>query len=513
MSNSSEANRSLRSTIEFLRAEGQLIESNRQVDPAVEVIALQKHFDGGPCLYFDDVKGYPDHRIVTNVIAREDMLTKLFPCDSPRDLKRKFQTALTQPLAPQVVESAPCQEVVITDEIDVWKEVPMVSHTFEDPGRTLGGGITLVSGRHFWGGSHIAFNRMNFRGPDFSSFQLSPGSHGDMIATEFYRKERIPMTINIGVPPAVTITAGSAFDYLLLPKGSDELGVAGAFQGFPVDVVKAKTVDAMSIAEAEIVIEGYLDTEDKVWESPIAEEENVQGKYAFHPEWAGYMGKAYRTYKFVATGITRRADRPIYHALGVHMQEVHNACVIPREAALLEIADRIEPGLVTDVHVPWAMTEWGGAVFQVKKRRQRDEGAQVNIMDTILAASRGMRVALAVDDDIDIYDLNDVVWAATTRVNPAIDVHRVAVGGVGQTFQPGDRASAGAADWTASNIRFPGGVSIDATAPYAYKDAFARPTYPIEAVDPIEFFGIEAVKSVRQEQAGNWLERLAGEGL
>ncbi|MQA82394.1 MAG: UbiD family decarboxylase [Streptosporangiales bacterium] len=513
MSQTREPARSLRETIDFLRSKGQLLESAQAVDPNVGVIALQKHFDGGPGLLFNDVKGYPDHRIVTNVIAREDILTKLFPCDSPRELKRRFQRALTQPVAPRLVESAPVQEVVITDDVDVWREVPMVSHTFEDPGRTLGGGITCVTGRHFWGGSHIAFNRMNFRGKDFSSFQISPGSHGDMIATEFYRKERVPMTINIGVPPAVTITASSAFDYLLLPKGSDELGVAGAFQGFPVDVVRAKTVDALAIAESEIVIEGYLDTEEKVWESPLAEEDNAQGQHPFHPEWAGYMGKAYRTYKFTATAITRRADRPIYHALGVHMQEVHNACVIPREAALLELADRIEPGLVTDVHVPWAMTEWGGAVFQVKKRRQRDEGAQINIMDTILAASRGMRVAITVDDDIDIYDLNDVVWAATTRVNPATDVHRVAIGGVGQTFQPGDRASAGAADWTASNIRFPGGVCIDATAPFAYRDAFDRPTYPIDAVDPATFFGTDAVASIRREQAGQWLERLAAKGL
>jgi len=67
---------------------------------------------------------------------------------------------------------------VLTKDIDVWDVVPMISHSDSDPGRTLGAGTTVVRGKHFWGGSHIGYNRMNFRGPDYSSFQISPGSNG-----------------------------------------------------------------------------------------------------------------------------------------------------------------------------------------------------------------------------------------------------------------------------------------------------------------------------------------------
>ena len=134
-----------------------------------------------------------------------------------------------------------------------------------------------------------------------------------MIASEFYRKEPIPLTINMGVPPACTLMAGAGFVYTILPPGCDELGVAGAVQGFPVDIVKAKTIDAYAIANAEYVIEGYLDTTSKVWESELAEKDGKQGVHPFHPEWSGYMGKAYRTYKFVVTAITYRKDRPIYY--------------------------------------------------------------------------------------------------------------------------------------------------------------------------------------------------------
>ena len=71
----------------------------------------------------------------------------------------------------------------MTKDIDVWDVVPMISHSDSDPGRTLGAGTTVVRGKHFWGGSHIGYNRMNFRGPDYSSFQISPGSHMDQVAT------------------------------------------------------------------------------------------------------------------------------------------------------------------------------------------------------------------------------------------------------------------------------------------------------------------------------------------
>ena len=67
----------------------------------------------------------------------------------------------------------------MTKNIDVWDVVPMISHSESDPGRTLGAGTTVVRGKYFWGGSHIGYNRMNFRGPDYSSFQISPGlAHG-----------------------------------------------------------------------------------------------------------------------------------------------------------------------------------------------------------------------------------------------------------------------------------------------------------------------------------------------
>src|SRR5439155_487901 len=299
---------SLRSTLEYLEAAGELVTTDVEVDPHLEVAAIQKRFDGGAALLFNKVKGYPNARICNNIFASAERIARLLDVDDPRKLKHKVVEALRAPLPPIEVKDGACQEVVVTKDIDVWDVVPMISHSDSDPGRTLGAGTTVVRGKHFWGGSHIGYNRMNFRGPDFSSFQISPGSHMDQVATHWYRKGPIPVTINIGIPPTCTMMAGSGFTYVILPRGCDELGVAGALQGYPVELVRARTQDAWSIANAEYVVEGYIDTTQKVWESPLAEKDDAQGVHPFHPEWSGYMGKSYRTYKFQATAITHRVN-------------------------------------------------------------------------------------------------------------------------------------------------------------------------------------------------------------
>ena len=115
------------------------------------------------------------------------------------------------------------------------------------------------------------------------------------VITEHYKDEKpIPLTMCFGVPPAATLIAGGGFDYVVLPRGGDELGAAGAVQGFPLRIVKARTVEAWALADCEVVLEGELHPRDKRWETAESEAAGEQGKYPFHPEWAGYMGKAYK---------------------------------------------------------------------------------------------------------------------------------------------------------------------------------------------------------------------------
>jgi gallate decarboxylase subunit C len=316
-----------------------------------------------------------------------------------------------------------------------------------------------------------------------------------------------------GVPPSCTLVSGGGFDYVILPKGCDEVGVAGAIQGSPINIVKGRTVDAYAIAESEYVLEGYLYPRDKRYETAEAEAADTQGKYFFHPEWAGYMGKAYKAPTFHVTAITmrKRESKPLIYLLGVHMADCSNIDTTLREAAIYELCERLQPGIIQDVHIPYCMTDWGGVIIQVKKRNKIEEGWQRNFLAATLSCNQGMRLAIAVSPDVDIYSMDDIMWCLTTRVNPHTDIINPLPGGIGQTFQPQERMTAGEKEWTASNTRFEGGMGIDATVPFGFEQDFHRPVYPVDRVDPLKFFSASDIAKAKERMRG-WVEVLARTG-
>ena len=508
--------RDLRSTLAWLRSEGDLIETDKEVNPDLEIIGLQKHLDGGCPALFNNVKGKPNHRVVTNLFGDINVVNKMFGWADDRERTIKLAKALSRPIPPVVIaqDEAPCQEVVIKDPADVNEYMVPVRHTEQEPELTVGSGIRVVSGDYFDGGTDLGYNRMNFRWGNVGTFQISPGSHMWQVVSKHYEDDKpVPITMCFGVPPACTLLAGAGFDYVILPQGCDEIGVAGAAQGEAVRLVKARTVDAMALADCEIVLEGYVHARDRRYETAEAEAADVQGRYPFHPEWAGYMGKSYKAPTFHVTAVTMREPetKPIIFALGVHMLDDHNIDTTMREAALYELCNRMQPGIVQDVVIPYCMTDWGGAVIQVKKRNSIDEGYQRNFMAAFLATSQGSRLCIAVSEDTDPYDMDDVMWCLTTRVNPHTDIINPLPGGRGQTFQPAERMSAGDKEWTASNTRFEGGMGIDATVPFGFENDFMRPVYPIDKVKPEDFFSAGDIDNAKSRMKG-WVHSLARAG-
>jgi 4-hydroxy-3-polyprenylbenzoate decarboxylase len=507
--------RSVQGMLDWLRGTGDLLETDVPVNPDLEITGVQKHLDGSFPILFKNVKGYPHLECVTNLFAKIDIIERLFGWSGPQDRTRKLAHALTHPIPPVEVPSAdaPCQERIITDDLNVNKWVMAIRHTALESELTIGSGNSVVAGEYFHGGSHIGYNRMNARWGNVCTFQSAPGSHMWQIITEHYKDEKpIPLTMCFGLPPAATLIAGGGFDYVVLPRGGDELGAAGAVQGFPIRIVKAKTVDAWAVADCDLVLEGLLCPRDKRYETREAEEADTQGRFPFHPEWAGYMGKAYKAPTFHVTGITmRRSRKPIIYALGVHMLDCNNIDTTVRESAIFELCERLQPGIIQDVNIPYCMTDWGGCIIQVKKRNKIEEGWQRNFLAAILACNQGMRLAIAVDTDVDIYSMDDIMWTLTTRVNPHTDILNPVPGGIGQTFQPQERLTAGDKEWTASNTRFEGGMGIDATLPVGYEKDFQRPVYPIEKIDLAKWFTSKDIERAKAEMRG-WVESLARSG-
>ncbi|MBU6423750.1 MAG: UbiD family decarboxylase, partial [Chloroflexi bacterium] len=130
-----------------------------------------------------------------------------------------------------------------------------------------------------------------------------------------------------------------------------------------------------------------------------------------------------------------------------------------------------------------------------------------------MATSAGLRLCICVDDDVDIYSMDDIIWALTTRVNPNQDLLKPVPGGAGQTFIPSERVTAGDRQWTGMNIRFEGGIGIDATIPYGLANDFMRPVYPIDRVDPSGWFDKDQIaKGKELMKTQSWAEVLAKSG-
>src|SRR3989304_358638 len=91
---------SLRSALEYLREIDELVVTEKEVDPALEVAAIQKHFDGGAPLLFENVKGYPNARIANNFYATAERIARLFDVDDPKKFKFKAVEGIRKPLPP-----------------------------------------------------------------------------------------------------------------------------------------------------------------------------------------------------------------------------------------------------------------------------------------------------------------------------------------------------------------------------------------------------------------------------
>ncbi len=135
--------------LEFLEAEGDLLVTDKPVDPVLEVSGITKALDNGPTLLFRNILGYPGHRILGNLFPTRGRMAKIFGVADPKKLKFLGLNALKNPLPPRLVDGGPCQEVVVTENIDVLQTIPVIQHTESDPGRILGSGLVLISGEGY----------------------------------------------------------------------------------------------------------------------------------------------------------------------------------------------------------------------------------------------------------------------------------------------------------------------------------------------------------------------------
>src|SRR5271154_3088858 len=133
----------LRATLEWLRASGELIETDKEVDPDLQVTGLQKHMDGGCPVIFNNVKGKPNHRVITNLFGDMNVINKMFGWKNDIERTRRIAEAFRKPLKPVIIpqDEAPVQEHVVLQPDDVNKHMVPIRHTSYETELTVGSGI------------------------------------------------------------------------------------------------------------------------------------------------------------------------------------------------------------------------------------------------------------------------------------------------------------------------------------------------------------------------------------
>ena len=213
----------LRHTLDWMGDEVHVI--GAPVDPIVEMAAISKAFDNSKALVAENVRGYPDARLISNLWATKERCARLFGVDEFRDIKFKLLDSLRAPIAPREVarDEAPCQEIVLErDAIARIEDVlPLCTHTEDDGGRFFGNGVHFIGPP--WvpgGGTQFSFYRMAFReGQEYASVNMVPGGQGDAVCRR-WPGEKIPVTVkrrSRGNTPAGVIRAWGATSVSAVP--------------------------------------------------------------------------------------------------------------------------------------------------------------------------------------------------------------------------------------------------------------------------------------------------------
>ena len=489
----------LRSALELLRSmPGQLLETDTEVDPMAELSGVYRHVGAGgtvmrptkegSAMIFNRVKGHPDARVAIGLLASRKRVAALLGA-KPENLGKMLWSSVENPIPPVLTnEPAPCQQIVHKAEepdFDLRRLVPAPTNTPDDAGPYITLGMCYAS-HPDTGRSDVTIHRLCIQGKDELSIFFTPGARhiGAMADRAEELGQRLPISISIGVDPAIEI--GSCFEPPTTPLGYDELAVAGALRNSPVKLCSCLTVKEKAIANAEYVIEGEV-----IPNVRVQEDQNSHTGYAM-PEFPGYTGRASSECRLIKVKAVTHRENPIMQTCIGPSEEHVSMAGIPTEASIYGMIEKAMPGRLLNVY---CASPGGGkymAVLQFKKLTASDEGRQRQAALLAFSAFSELKHVFLVDEDVDCFDMNDVLWAMNTRFQGDADI--ITIPGV--RCHPLDPSSDPACS---SSIR-DHGIScktiFDCTVPFDQKARFKRARFL--DVDPEKWTkGADHAESVR----------------
>jgi len=376
----------LRSFLAQTETSGDLVTIGRPVDPRLEMARLIAALDGRP-LKFNSVRG-STHQVVAGVCSDRGLFGLALGCP-PDELLTHMAGALADPRPPQLVASAPCQEVV-ESQVNLLS-LPFLTHWPHDAGPYATAAVAFIDDPH--SGPSAAFHRLLRLDERCMAARLveGRGTHTALGKTT----EDMPVAICIGLPPHVLLAAAMS------PSPEvDELSIAQALA--PTPVVRCRTVPLRVPAFAEFVLEGRV-THRTVAEGPFVDLTETYDIVRQQPV-------------IEIDCITHRQDA-IYQALLPGGLEHKLLMGLPREPTIHAAVSEVCTCL--NVHITPGGASWLHAVVQIHKRHA-DDGSRA--AEAAFRGHNSLKHVVVVDSDVDLFDPHQVEWAIATRFQAAKDL-------------------------------------------------------------------------------------------
>ena len=457
--------RDLREWIEEARALGEIREVKglswqSEIGMATEVLL---HDEKAPCVIFEDVPGtLKGSRVIVNFFGGDrQKMTLGFPTHlSKLELSEAFRQnymADLKRIPPRYVNDGPIFENIITgDAVDV-TIFPTPKWHEEDGGRYIGTGSFNVTKDPDEGWVNCGTYRVMIHDEKSVGFYISPGKHGRIQRDKYEaRGEPMPVAIVLGCDPMSFLMGSSE-----VPYGVSEYDVIGGIRGEAVDVVKAPITGLPVPANAEIVIEGFVQPGNVKPEGPFG-------------EWFGYYGSDIRDEPVMDIKAIYHRNNPIL--LGCVPQRAPDE--LARYRALTRSAivrDNITKAGVPDVTAVWAHEIGTARLLLAVAIKQRYGGHSKQAGHVACMCHSGAyagRYVIVVDDDIDVSSLEEVMWAVLTRSDPATSIDIITNAWstpLDPRIEPERKAKG---DFTNSR------AIIDACRPFHWRDKYPKVNQP-----------------------------------
>lgn len=382
----------------------------------IEIGVLAEHLMRGrnqPAVLFDDIVDHrPGYRLLVNDIGSKERLALTLGLPAGLD-ENGIKTAWRrkrkelQLVPPKFVKDGPVMENVLRGgEIDMGK-FPAPRWHEKDGGRYLGTGDAAITADPDGGAVNMGAYRVMTLDRDRVFLYISPGKHGRVHRDKYFaRKEPMPAVIVLGSEPIIHMAASTS-----VAQHVCELDYAGGLKGEPVEVIRGAVTGLPIPAHAEIAIEGYAMPDERLPEGPFG-------------EWTGYYASGVRDEPvFRVKALYYRNDPIVLGSPPVKPPsgKVYTQAIL-RSATLEE---DLENAGVPDVKAVWCHEAGAARMFVVISLRQRYAGharqaAAIALQSRTIAYLS--RWVVVVDEDINPMDLEEVIWAISTRSNPEKDI-------------------------------------------------------------------------------------------